>query len=109
MRPKIHSHLQTINPHVHIDNKKMSTNNSNDSSDNNSYFLRQQGLIYDEIDWPQPSYSSTSRTKNNTTCAPSPSNNVEDAAWRTRDPLTNLLGTDASIIQSDTGLTNIEL
>ena len=32
-----------------------------------------------------------------------------DAAWRTRDPLTNLLGTDASIIQSETGLTNIEL
>jgi len=115
MRPKIHSHLQTINPHVHIDNKKMSTNNSNDSSDNNSYFLRQQGLIYDEIDWPQPSYSSTSRTKNNTSShhdgAPySPSNNINvDAAWRTRDPLTNLLGTDASIIQSETGLTNIEL
>ena len=95
----------------------MSTNNSTDStSDNNSYFLRQQGLIYDEIDWPQPSSStSTSRTKNITSSshhqgAPySPSNNVVNAAWRTRDPLTNLLGTDASIIQSETGLTNIEL
>ena len=85
-------------------------NNDNDDNNNNSYFLRQQGLIYDEIDWPPQPSSSTHSTKNNTLHDNNNDDTVVDVvAWRTRDPLTNLLGTDASIIQSETGLTNIEL
>jgi len=62
------------------------------------YFLWRQGLI---SDWPRPNSSSADDAHD--------AHDDGGASWRTRDALTSILGTDASIVKSDSGLTAVEV
>mmetsp|Transcript_6650 Transcript_6650/g.11843 ORF Transcript_6650/g.11843 Transcript_6650/m.11843 type:complete len:1765 (-) Transcript_6650:235-5529(-) len=69
------------------------------------YFLWRLGLISDEVDWPHPSNNNSPLEKPNEEDASGDCG----ASWRARDALTAILGSDASIVMSDSGLTMAEI
>ena len=94
----------------------MAESNQEEEDDNNEaqrrrltifhhYFLWRLGLISDEVDWPHPSNNNSPLEK----VREEDASGDCGASWRARDALTAILGSDASIVMSDSGLTMAEI